>query len=453
MGDRDCRLSLGKFLRGCCCKVYPLLLLILAPCSILTVSVAAADVLTTKSGATWEGKVTLEGDTYLLVKPNGSKMQFPKDMVKEVVIRKDSPVPAVGTKPSEAAAKASSDSPVPTVGTKPSEAVAEASEVPLPSILAEANQRIKALMDDHALTSAQRSAAMEKEVAPLRQVVEGRVWIMPCEVVDVSKAGDSLRLHDIGKADDSGDWNITLRIHGLDRALVTVCVKMGESQALAMKKGQPLRAQCQMGLERSSGREPLGLALKSASIYEGPLPAAGVAAGNEVTFLGIRAKKAKKTVYIIDRSGSMTDSIDFVKYELKRSIRGLDDSQEFHIIFYSSGPPVEMPTQRLVSATDRNKQLAFEFINGILPQGETDPSKALERAFSCQPDVIYLLTDGEFNKTLVGFVKRLNVGGKVTVHTIGFLYQTGEQVLKQIANDNNGTYKFVSEKDLATLAQ
>jgi hypothetical protein len=162
---------------------------------------------------------------------------------------------------------------------------------------------------------------------------------------------------------------------------------------------------------------------------------------------------ARKIVYVVDRSGSMTDSIDFVKYELKRSIGDLGEENEFHVIFYSSGPPVEMPTRRLVSSTDRNKQLAFEFIDGVIPQGETDPSKALERAFACQPDLIYLLTDGEFDKAIVDLVKRLNVGGKVTVHTIGFLYQTGEQVLKQIANDNNGNYKFVSEKDLATLAQ
>jgi len=49
--------------------------------------------------------------------------------------------------------------------------------------------------------------------------------------------------------------------------------------------------------------------------------------------------------------------------------------------------------------------------------------------------------------------KRLNTGGKVTIHTIGFLYKTGEEVLKQIATDNGGNYKFVSEADLAALSQ
>jgi len=163
--------------------------------------------------------------------------------------------------------------------------------------------------------------------------------------------------------------------------------------------------------------------------------------------------EARKIVYVVDRSGSMTDSIDYVKFELKRSIGELGEEKEFHVIFYSSGPPVEMPTRRLVNATDRNKQLAFEFIDVVIAQGETDPSKALERAFDVKPELIYLLTDGEFDKAIVGLVKRLNAGGQVTVHTIGFLYRMGEQVLKQIADENGGSYKFVSEKDLATLIQ
>jgi len=163
--------------------------------------------------------------------------------------------------------------------------------------------------------------------------------------------------------------------------------------------------------------------------------------------------EANKIVYVVDRSGSMTDSIDYVKFELKRSIGELGEEKEFHVVFYSSGPPVEMPTRRLVNATERNKQLAFEFIDGIIAEGETDPSKALERAFNVKPELIYLLTDGEFDKAIVGLTKKLNVGDQVTVHTIGFLYRMGEQVLKQIAEENGGNYKFVSEKDLATLIQ
>ena len=97
--------------------------------------------------------------------------------------------------------------------------------------------------------------------------------------------------------------------------------------------------------------------------------------------------------------------------------------------------------------------MASEFIDGVVPQGETDPSKAIERAFACKPEVIYLLTDGEFDRQIIDLCKRLNAGGKVTVHTIGFLNQSGADVLKQIAKENGGNFKQVTEKDLADLAR
>ena len=169
----------------------------------------------------------------------------------------------------------------------------------------------------------------------------------------------------------------------------------------------------------------------------------------------IHAEPAGKIVYVVDRSGSMTDSIDFVKAELTRSVAELGEDVEFHVIFYSSGPPVEMPTRRLVHATQRNKGLAYEFIDRIVPEGETDPSKALQRAFAVQPELIYLLTDGEFDRGIIDLVKRLNAGGRTRVFTIGFLYTRpgtpAEGVLKQIAGQNGGEYKFVSEQDLASI--
>ncbi|MCX5685482.1 MAG: VWA domain-containing protein [Planctomycetota bacterium] len=156
----------------------------------------------------------------------------------------------------------------------------------------------------------------------------------------------------------------------------------------------------------------------------------------------------------------MTDSIDFVKYELKRAIGALAEDKEFHVLFYSSGPPVEMPPRQPVKAAAANKEKAYEFIDGVIAQGETDPSRALKRAFDCRPDEIYLLTDGEFDAKTVDYIKDLNnqadrVLGekKVRVHTFGFLYKTGEAILKKIAEQNDGQYKFVSEKDLADLTK
>lgn len=175
--------------------------------------------------------------------------------------------------------------------------------------------------------------------------------------------------------------------------------------------------------------------------------------GRETIFLPDAIEGATRIVYVVDRSGSMTDSIDFVKMELKRSIGELTPEHAFHIIFYSSGPPMEMPTRRLVDATERNKRLAFEFIDTVITRDQTDPSEALRRAFEVRPEVIHFLTDGEFDRGIVGLVRQLNAGGRVRVHTIGFLYDGNRLVLEQIAAENGGRYTFVSERDLADLGR
>jgi hypothetical protein len=241
-------------------------------------------------------------------------------------------------------------------------------------------------------------------------------------------------------------WDVTLDLDSLKMGVVTIRCEMDQSKALALRKGEKVQIQAKFKVKFT---DDVTLALESASLAPAGLPVEA----KEITFLGIKIKKPRSVVYVIDRSGSMTDSINYVKKELKLSISQLDEDCRFHIIFYSSGPPVEMPSKALVKASPDNKQMAHKFVDSVMAQGETDPSKALERAFSSKPEAIYLLTDGEFDQQIIDLVKRLNTGKKVVVHTIGFLYKTGEEVLTKIAKDNGGTYKFVSEADLAALSQ
>lgn len=178
----------------------------------------------------------------------------------------------------------------------------------------------------------------------------------------------------------------------------------------------------------------------------------GGGAGGGAEFFGVQGV-AKKIVFVVDHSGSMTDSIMYVKYELKRSIRSLRPNQQFFVIFYSTGPALEMPSRKLVPATEANKQQAYEFIDSIVPIGQTDPSQALQRGFESGPELIYLLTDGEFDKAILPLIDKLNTKKEVTVNTICFIYSNGEALLQQIAQKNNGSYKYVAEDDLQTLGQ
>jgi hypothetical protein len=178
----------------------------------------------------------------------------------------------------------------------------------------------------------------------------------------------------------------------------------------------------------------------------------GGGGGGDVAFFSV-GSVAKKVVFVVDHSGSMTDSIMYVKFELKRSIRSLKPNQQFYVVFYSSGPALKMPSLKLVPATEANKQQAYEFIDSIVPIGQTDPSEALKNGFEVGPEAMYILTDGEFDPQIAGLVARLNAKKEVTVNTICFVYSSGEALLQKIAQQNNGVYKFVGEDDLQSLGE
>ena len=54
---------------------------------------------------------------------------------------------------------------------------------------------------------------------------------------------------------------------------------------------------------------------------------------------------------MVDRSGSMLNTIEAVKRELHKSVDGLRRGQKFHVIFFNAGPPLENRPKRLVPAT------------------------------------------------------------------------------------------------------
>ena len=156
-----------------------------------------------------------------------------------------------------------------------------------------------------------------------------------------------------------------------------------------------------------------------------------------------------KICYVIDRSGSMLENFDYLRAELKRSIGRLSPDQEFHVIFFSTGRPIELPPRRLVPATQLNKRMAFDFLDTIVPRDRTDPAPALERAFAVGPEMMYFMTDGEFDPGVVDKVRQWNRRPQVVINTLAFVYQGGSRLLRQIAADNRGRYKFVTEDMLS----
>ena len=161
------------------------------------------------------------------------------------------------------------------------------------------------------------------------------------------------------------------------------------------------------------------------------------------SFYELAPGKARRIIYVVDYSSSMSSFFAGVQLKLKSAVSSLTEKKYFHVIFFSGGDYREMPTRAVLRASKPHKNAAYNFIDSITLGGGTDPKLAMKRAFELKPELIYLLTDGQFDASVVDHIRALNKRGKVTVNTICFRSRAGEEILRLIAAQNSGRYRFV----------
>lgn len=169
----------------------------------------------------------------------------------------------------------------------------------------------------------------------------------------------------------------------------------------------------------------------------------GTAASGLASFFG-QTGRGSRFVFVIDRSGSMKGGrFDAARFELIKSIRGLGDHESFSVVFYDSRA-TPMPADGMVDATEANKNQFIEWVRTVSVGGGTNPTEALTVALrELRPDTIWLLSDGRFNVAVADTVRQLNPNARVQINTIAFQDRGGEAILKIIADENDGDYRFV----------
>lgn len=183
----------------------------------------------------------------------------------------------------------------------------------------------------------------------------------------------------------------------------------------------------------------------------------GTGTGLGASFYGTGGN-ARKIIYMVDASGSLIDTLPFVMKELKDSISGLSEQQQYTIVFFQDGEPIEVPPAGWKQATPENKRKTFEFLapGNVVPRGKTSPDKALKLGMRYKPELMFILSDnitgrGEYEvdrEQLLRFLNEVNKDGKTTINTIQFLYPDQLETLKDIAAEHKGIYKFITEADL-----
>jgi hypothetical protein len=158
--------------------------------------------------------------------------------------------------------------------------------------------------------------------------------------------------------------------------------------------------------------------------------------------------------FVCDASGSMMEKMEALKRELSKAVEGLHPFQKFSITFFQNEKPTFV-NEQLLLATPENKRKAEAFLADVSTNGSTDPIPGLEIAFHQHPQLVYLLTDGDFpnNDAVKAEIQKLNPDGKIKINTIAFT-DSGDhdtdfkKLLGDIAKASGGTFKAVNEEDL-----
>ena len=159
---------------------------------------------------------------------------------------------------------------------------------------------------------------------------------------------------------------------------------------------------------------------------------------------------AKSVAFVVDCSGSMQgEKFQRAQAELARSVINLRRGQSFYVVFFNEGfvPMFGERSPAMEAALPDVKTRVIEWLNRVRSSGGTNPEPALTIAAKLEPDVIYLLTDGQFNslrpRTLDSLTAR-----RIIVHTIGFGADSDTANLQAIAARTGGIYRAVAVSDV-----
>lgn len=217
----------------------------------------------------------------------------------------------------------------------------------------------------------------------------------------------------------------------------------------------------------------------TAGLGDGGQAGAGLGgAGEGFSFMGVQAN-GRRIALLFDVSGSVVNKaarsgvpMEKIKEETKKLIESLGINTRFGLVqFVRNYKPFR---QELVPATDQNKSAAMDWIEnewsesgtmsargrGVISRYPNGIEMVLSDVFKLEPDVVFLVSDGSFWKTLgpeserresnqekvdyralrrlIGDLQK-QLPSKATIHMVGFeMIPEEKRELSSIIRSNNG---------------
>jgi hypothetical protein len=181
----------------------------------------------------------------------------------------------------------------------------------------------------------------------------------------------------------------------------------------------------------------------------------------QVTVFGVHGY-GSKFVFVFDRSVSMDGPpLAAAKAQLVAGLTSLEEIHQFQIIFFNHRLRMFDITdgqRRIAFANERNKDLAAQFVQGIVADGGTDRYAALHHAIRLEPDVIFFLTDADdpMPASEMVQIQRQNrrVGASINTIEFGRGSATGRRnFLVRLAEQSDGQYGYVDTNRLRGISR
>lgn len=190
------------------------------------------------------------------------------------------------------------------------------------------------------------------------------------------------------------------------------------------------------------------------SIVNNPIPpnggAAGAGQGSLANLSGASnpfigsGPRAKSTIYVVDASNSMLQNSrqTLINRSLIEAINDLKSEQKFKVFFFADHFVTDNIAKGLLPATKNNKEKVINWIENIGTQGGTRPLAAILAGLELHPERIIVMSDGQFDGSIVGTITKANPGKKTKIDCIGMDEEI--ETLKRIADENGGYYSQVA---------
>lgn len=184
---------------------------------------------------------------------------------------------------------------------------------------------------------------------------------------------------------------------------------------------------------------------------------------------GLRDEGAR-IVFVFDRSDSMNSvftltsggasasitPLEAAKTELMKSLNDLALGSEFQVVFYNNEPEMfaaSKSKEGITVASPETTAKAQSFVYGMVAQNDTNHVAAIQMALKLNPDVIFLLTDGEAkddptSQQVKDFEKQCRRSG-TRINVIHFCYEPRTTTtLRRLADDTGGQFKMILIRSL-----